>query len=135
MNVRSALEYVPYFRGRLFVVQVSAALLDAAELVDALLDADALHAMKEAGTVWVPTLSTIGNLLGKERFCQHAVAQILESALMNLEQFHGMGGLVAPGTDAGAWAVPHGACTEAALLEKAGITDTLAAQAVIKNKF
>ena len=43
MNVRSALEYVPYFRGRLFVVHVSAALLGASELVDALLDADALH--------------------------------------------------------------------------------------------
>ena len=43
MNVRSALEYVPYFRGRLFVVHVSSDLLDAAELVDTLLDADALH--------------------------------------------------------------------------------------------
>lgn len=43
MNVRSALEYVPYFRGRLFVVHVSARLLQAGELVDALLDADALH--------------------------------------------------------------------------------------------
>ena len=42
MNVRSALEYVPYFRGRLFVVHVSARLLQAGELVDALLDADAL---------------------------------------------------------------------------------------------
>ncbi len=43
MNVRSALEYVPYFRGRLFVVHVDAALLHSEELVDALLDADALH--------------------------------------------------------------------------------------------
>ncbi len=43
MNVRSVLEYVPYFRGRLFVVHVDAALLEADELVDALLDADALH--------------------------------------------------------------------------------------------
>ena len=43
MNVRSALEYVPYFRGRLFVVHVSAALPEASELVDTLLDADALH--------------------------------------------------------------------------------------------
>ncbi len=43
MNVRSVLEYVPYFRGRLFVVHIAAALLEAAELVDALLDADALH--------------------------------------------------------------------------------------------
>lgn len=43
MNVRSALEYVPYFRGRLFVVHVAAELLQSEELVDALLDADALH--------------------------------------------------------------------------------------------
>ena len=45
MNVRSALEYVPYFCGRLFVVHVAAGLLRAEELVDALLDADALHAV------------------------------------------------------------------------------------------
>ncbi len=43
MNVRSALEYVPYFCGRLFVVHVASRLLEAGELVDALLDADALH--------------------------------------------------------------------------------------------
>lgn len=42
-NIRSVLEYVPYFRGRLFVVHIDAALLEADELVDALLDADALH--------------------------------------------------------------------------------------------
>ena len=33
----------------------------------AYLDQDALCAMKENGTVWVPTLSTIGNLRGKGR--------------------------------------------------------------------
>ncbi len=43
MNVRSALEYVPCFQGHLFVVHVAAGLLHAEELVDALLDADALH--------------------------------------------------------------------------------------------
>ncbi len=43
MNVRSVLEYVPCFRGRLFVVHLAAPLLQAEELVDALLDADALH--------------------------------------------------------------------------------------------
>lgn len=42
-NIRSVLEYVPYFRGRLFVVHIDASLLEADELVDALLDADALH--------------------------------------------------------------------------------------------
>lgn len=43
MNVRSALEYVPYFRGRLFVVHIDRVLLDSNELVDTLLDVDALH--------------------------------------------------------------------------------------------
>ncbi len=43
MNVRSVLEYVPYFRGRLFVVHICHELLAAEALVDALLDVDALH--------------------------------------------------------------------------------------------
>ncbi len=42
-DVRSVLEYVPYFQGRLFVVHIASSLLRAEELVDALLDADALH--------------------------------------------------------------------------------------------
>lgn len=42
-NVRSVLEYVPYFRGRLFVVHVATPLLESEELVDALLDLDVLH--------------------------------------------------------------------------------------------
>nr|MBQ8244532.1 amidohydrolase family protein [Oscillospiraceae bacterium] len=85
----------------------------------AYLDADALTAMKENGTVWVPTLSTIGNLRGKGRFSEEAVQKILESALENVRAFAAMGGLLAPGTDAGAWAVPHGSLTEFALLELA----------------
>ncbi len=88
----------------------------------AYLDEDALNAMKEAGTVWVPTLSTIGNLRGKGRFNEKAVAQILESAMENVDAFARMGGLLAPGTDAGAWAVPHGCATEESLLAQAGVT-------------
>lgn len=42
-NIRSVLEYVPYFRSRLFVVHIDKELLGADELVDSLLDADALH--------------------------------------------------------------------------------------------
>ena len=85
----------------------------------AYLDADALAAMAENGTVWVPTLSTVGNLPGTGRFDEAAVAAILESALQNVAAFAAMGGLLAPGTDAGAWAVPHGSMTELALMEKA----------------
>ena len=78
----------------------------------------ALRAMQENGTVWVPTLSTIGNLRGMGRFDEAAVAAILESAMENVAAFAAMGGLIAPGTDAGAWAVPHGSLSEYALLEQ-----------------
>ena len=57
--------------------------------------------MAENGTVWVPTLSTIGNLRGKGRFDETAVEQILESAMENASKFAAMGGLVAEGSDAG----------------------------------
>ena len=85
----------------------------------AYLDEDALHAMAEAGTVWVPTLSTVGNLRGKGRFREEAVSAILESALTNVAFFAEIGGLIAPGSDAGAWAVPHGCKTEFQLLSQA----------------
>ena len=85
----------------------------------AYLDTETLHAMKEAGTVWVPTLSTVGNLRGKGRFDEAAVERILESALQNVEHFANLGGLIAPGTDAGAWQVPHGIGSEFALLGEA----------------
>ena len=101
----------------------------------AYLDDEALFAMKEAGTVWVPTLSTIANLRGKGRFNEQAVEQILHSALLNVERFHGMGGLIAPGSDAGAWAVPHGAQQEQQLLSSAGVTDTTDAEKTIMEKF
>jgi len=100
----------------------------------AYLDTDALEAMKEAGTVWVPTLSAIGNLRGKGRFSEDTVARILENAMENLASCQCP---VAPGTDAGAWAVPHGADTEQALLDQAGITPERLAQGIkiIQEKF
>lgn len=85
----------------------------------AYLDADALAAMAEMGTVWVPTLSTIGNLRGKGRFDETAVRAILERAMEHVRSFAAIGGLIAPGTDAGAWAVPHGSLTEYQLLSQA----------------
>ena len=103
----------------------------------AYLDTAALQAMKEAGTVWVPTISTIGNLRGKGRFCEEAVQKILESATANVAAFAAMGGLLAVGTDAGAWAVEHGCGTEEALLAAAGVTRQTLEQggSVIRSKF
>ena len=89
----------------------------------AYLNEDALHAMQEADTVWVPTMSTVGNLRGKDRFSEADVERILESALINVAAFHAMGGLLAAGTDAGAWAVPHGSTTEEGYFAMAGVEE------------
>ena len=105
----------------------------------AYLNEEVLHAMTEAGTVWVPTLSTIGNLRGTGRFSEADVERILDSALSNVSRFTAIGGFVAPGTDAGAWAVPHSIQTEYSLLRQAlgNETDALLEKgtAVIRRKF
>ena len=84
----------------------------------AYLDLDAMQAMADMGTVWVPTLSTIGNLRGKGRFSEDDVVRIFESAMNNCATFASLGGLLAPGTDAGAWSVPHGSNTEELYLKE-----------------
>ena len=84
----------------------------------AYLTREALEAMRENNVIWVPTFSTIGNLRGKGRFNEQSVEKILKSDMDNVALFASMGGFVAPGTDAGAWAVPHGSLTEYALLKQ-----------------
>ena len=84
----------------------------------AYLDKDALQTMEASGTVWVPTLSTIGNLRGKGRFNEEAVCRILDSALANVAEYQGY---LAAGTDAGAWSVPHGSTTEEGYFAMAGV--------------
>ena len=103
----------------------------------AYLDENALQAMEAFGVVWVPTLSTIGNLLGKGRFPDDQVKEILDSALQNVSDFAEMGGLLASGTDAGAWAVPHGSTTEEGYFAAAGVGEDVLAQGleVIRQKF
>ena len=100
---------------------VEAAVLAGVDSVEhgAYQDESSLAAMAEMGTIWVPTLSTVGNLRGKGRFDEGAVRAILDSALKNVAAFAAMGGLIAPGSDAGAWAVPHGVTSEYELLGQA----------------
>ena len=100
----------------------------------AYLDRDALQAMEDNGTVWVPTLSTIGNLRDKGRFNEEAVCRILDSALYNVSQYKG---LLAAGTDAGAWAVPHGSTTEEGYFAMAGVGEDRLMEGfrVIREKF
>ena len=97
-------------------------------------DEESLAAMAEMGTVWCPTISTIGNLRGKGRFAEKAVCAIFEAMLQNVQKFSRMGGLVALGTDAGAWAVKHGCDTEREYLENLG-ADWKLGSGVIKQKF
>lgn len=82
---------------------------------------EALAAMKECGTVWCPTLSTIGNLRGKGRYDEQAVCAIFAEMSEKVRQFSQMGGLVALGSDAGAWAVEHGCGTEREYLDSLGV--------------
>ena len=100
----------------------------------AYLDKDALQAMEGSGTVWVPTLSTIGNLRGKGRFSEPDVRKILDSALANVAVYQGY---LAAGTDAGAWAVPHGSTTEEGYFAMAGVGEDrlLEGFRVIQSKF
>ena len=100
-------------------------------------DADALHAMAETGVIWVPTVSTVGNLMGKGRFDEKAVRAIFDRTVENVRLFHAMGGVVAPGTDAGAWAVEHGCATEEGYLAMAGVDENACQQGIkaIMNRF
>lgn len=98
-------------------------------------DEASLQAMAENGTVWVPTLSTVGNLRGTGRFDEGAVREILAYNLEKVMKYASMGGLVAPGTDAGAWAVPQGCLSEYALLKDVPREILDAAIAKIQEKF
>lgn len=87
----------------------------------AYLTEESLRAMAEAGTVWVPTLATIGCLLGDGRYPEREVREILASARENVRRFAALGGALAPGSDAGAYRVYHGkgGLEERALLKEA----------------
>lgn len=87
-------------------------------------DEASLAAMAENRVIWVPTLSTVANLRGKGRYDERAVAAIFESFAANLQTFSAMGGLIASGSDAGAWQVTHGCDTEDALLKALSIDPT-----------
>lgn len=95
----------------------------------AYLNEETCYALAESETVWVPTLSTIGNLIGNGRFPDQALRQILQNAQENVRTVAARGGLIGLGSDAGAYCVPHpdGAHTESLWLRQAlgAQTDTV----------
>ena len=82
---------------------------------------ETLHMLAESKTVWVPTLVTIGNLIGDARFPEEATRPLLAYQMAAVRKTAEYGALIAPGSDAGAYRVLHGqgGIDERALLRRA----------------
>jgi len=73
----------------------------------AYMDADTMLSLAQSGAAWVPTLSTVGNLIGNGRFPDEVLRHILDDQLRNIAACAGQGGVIALGSDAGAYCVHH----------------------------
>lgn len=71
------------------------------------MDTDAADALAESRTVWVPTLSALGNLIGTGRGEDAVLHRILADQQEMVRRVVARGGHVACGSDAGAYALPH----------------------------
>jgi len=107
----------------------------------AYMDEATVRALAGSRAVWVPTLSTVGNLIGDGRYPDEVLARILELQTHNVALCASLGGQIALGSDAGAYRVCHveGFQSEYALLLRAlgDATDgTLSAgEREIRNRF
>ena len=77
-----------------------------------------LRRLAHSRTLWVPTLSTIGNLIGSGRYPDALLRPLLAEQQEKVRQVVQWGGLVGLGSDAGAFCVEHDRAmqTETALL-------------------
>ena len=73
---------------------------------------EAVRALAGSNAIWVPTLVTIGNLIGCGRYPDDVLNRILETQLRNVAECARLGGKIALGSDAGAYRVYHGQGTE-----------------------
>ena len=76
--------------------------------VEAGVDSEALQALSESRTVWVPTYVTITNLIGSGRFDDRALEQLKKEAGARIRRGFALGANIAIGSDAGAYRVLHG---------------------------
>lgn len=72
------------------------------------MDEECLDMLAENGTVWVPTLVTIRNLMGDGRYEDKVLRPIIETAEENVRKAFARRVKIAPGSDAGAYRVLHG---------------------------
>lgn len=107
----------------------------------AYLDAEAAWMLAESGAVWVPTLATIGDLIGDGRYPDEVLRPLLDRQMDSLRLCARLGGRIALGSDSGAYRVFHaqGVMDEYALLKKALGADAdgilSAGEAVIRRRF
>ncbi len=78
----------------------------------AFLSEECLDALAESRTVWVPTLSPCRNMVGAGRYDDGVLREIGRIHGENIRRAAEKGALLAVGSDAGAWQVPHGTGTE-----------------------
>ena len=74
----------------------------------AYLPEETLDELAESGTVWVPTLVTIGTLVDDGRYSQECIRPLFAYQRRAISHAAKRGALIAPGSDAGAYKVPHG---------------------------
>lgn len=72
------------------------------------MDAETIAMLADSNTVWVPTLVTVRNLVGCGRYEDSVLTQIIHQAEVLVRLAYQKKVKVAPGSDAGAYMVPHG---------------------------
>jgi len=87
----------------------------------AYLDASAVELLANSPCIWCPTLVTIANLVGDGRFPDEVLVPLRDLHMKNIAECARLGGKIAPGSDNGAYRVPHvqGTVDEYAHLKKA----------------
>ena len=73
----------------------------------AYLDASAVDMLAHSGCIWCPTLVTIANLVGDGRFPDEVLVPLRDLHMRNIAECVRQGGKIAPGSDNGAYRVPH----------------------------
>ncbi|MCC8046378.1 MAG: amidohydrolase family protein [Clostridiales bacterium] len=71
------------------------------------MDEDCMQALQDSRAVWVPTLVTIANLIGSGRYDDVSLRCLKEKAGALIQRGFELGVKIAPGSDAGAYRVPH----------------------------
>lgn len=70
-------------------------------------DDEALTMLAQSEVVWVPTLATFANLIGEGRYPNDVLIPLHENQSRAVKRCADMGGLIAPGSDNGAYCVMH----------------------------